>query len=413
MKIAIFSDCYLDLTGGIVQVINSQKAELEKLGHTVYIFSTGYPKSPETLTKLARQHIFQVPSCQLFFKGLTPVSRRPHIVERWLLKNHPELQDFDIFYVHYESGCSIAGLRLARQFKIPSIQMMHGREDVGEASIIPRGFRTLVAQLLNWFHSWYLPHPTHIRPDDYLARNTAAVKMWELMVNHANYADIVITPSEHFRKKLKHYGVTRPIKVVPNGYPDAKFPSKVTLKELALGEKLYLIWHSRVQGEKRILPFLQALTLITGKWQMEIYGDGTEFQKAQTYATKHHLPVKFHGNVKFEQLQKAILSAHLDVLVSYNYDTFGMTLIEAEAYGVPVFICDPDLREVIPTGGYVLSTPETPEAMAAALQDLLSHPERIAKMSSIMIKRRSEILISHRIQKLLEIFKDLTLKKKK
>lgn len=43
MKIAIFSDCYLDLTGGIVTTINAEKAELERRGHTVYVFSSAYP----------------------------------------------------------------------------------------------------------------------------------------------------------------------------------------------------------------------------------------------------------------------------------------------------------------------------------------------------------------------------------
>ena len=153
MKIAFFSDCYLDLTGGIVTSINAQKAELERRGHTIYIFSTGFPKSKTELKKLAEKNIFQVPSCKLCFLGLTPVSRRPKIIERWLLKNHPEIKDFDIYYIHYEAGCSIAGLRLAKQLKIPTVQVMHGREDMGETNIIPFGFRTIVAILLNWFHS--------------------------------------------------------------------------------------------------------------------------------------------------------------------------------------------------------------------------------------------------------------------
>ncbi len=67
MKIAFFSDCYLDLTGGIVSSINAQKAALEKNGHTVYIFSSGYPRSREKLKELAKNHIYQVPSCKDFF----------------------------------------------------------------------------------------------------------------------------------------------------------------------------------------------------------------------------------------------------------------------------------------------------------------------------------------------------------
>ena len=406
MKIAIFSDCYLDLTGGIVSSINAQKAALEARGHTVYIFSTGYRRSAEELAKLARDHIYVVPSCLLCFRGLTPVSRRPGKIERWLLENFSELRDFDVFYVHYEAGCSTAGLRLARKLGVPTVQVMHGREDMGVATVIPWGLRTLVGVLLNWIHSWFIPHPVKVARDDYLANTRAKARMWTLMVNHANCADLVLTPSGHFKKKLVHYGVSRPVKVLPNGYPDEKFPAEVEAKSLEPGETLRIIWHSRVQGEKRIMPFLEALRMVEGKWKMDAYGGGTELRKAQRYASKYRLPVKFHGDVPFERLQGAIGRAHLDVLASYNYDAFGMTLIEAEAYGVPVFFCDPDLSEVVPEGGYILASGPSPVEMAAALADLLAHPERIAEMSKVMIKHRSEVLVSRRVKELEKIFRD-------
>ena len=404
MKIAFFSDCYLDLTGGIVTSINAQKAELERRGHTVYVFSSGFPKTKAELEKLAKQNIFQVPSCDLCFRGLTPVSRRPKIIERWLLKNYSEIKDFDIFYIHYESGCSIAGLRLAKQLNIPSVQVMHGREDMGETNIIPFGFRTIVAILLNWFHSWYLPHKVEVKRDNYLANNFAKAKMWTMMVNHANYADLVLTPSEHFRKKLKHYGVKKEIKVLPNGFADEKLLKKLETRVLKEGEELRIIWHSRVSAEKRMMPFLHALKDVKGKYRLDVYGGGGDYFRAKRFTKRHHMNVKFHGTVKFDKLVKALETAHLDVLVSYNFDTFGMTLIEAEAYGIPAFFCDPDMKEVIPNGSYVFSKNETPEAMAEALNILLNHPEKIEQMSEIMLKHREEILVSKRIDSLEKIF---------
>lgn len=409
MKIAIFSDCYLDLTGGIVSSINAQKKALEARGHEVYVFSTGYRRTDAELRELAREHIYVVPSCRLFFKGLTPVSRRPGIVEKWILKNFAGLADFDVFYVHYEGGCSIAALRLARRLGVPSVQVMHGREDMGVSMVVPFGLRTVVGVLLNWFHSWYLPHPVKVARDDYLANTVAKAQMWTLMVNHANSADAVVTPSEHFRKKLIHYGVSKPVKVLPNGYPDDKFLAEVSVKSLEEGETLRIIWHSRVQGEKRIMPFLGALRLVPGKWRVEVYGGGTELGKARRYARRHRLPVKFYGDVSFGVVREAILKAHLDVLVSYNYDTFGMTLIEAEACGVPAFFCDSDLCEVVPAGGYVLADEPNPSEMAEALTELLEHPERIRKMSAVMCKHRSEVLISKRIVKLEKIFREVGL----
>lgn len=385
--------------------INAQKAELERRGHTVYIFSTGFLRSDAELTKLAKENIFVVPSCRWFFRGVTPVSRRPGIVERWLLENFTELREFDVFYVHYESGCSIAGLRLARKLDVRSVQVMHGREDAGEAAIVPLGLRTLVAWLLNWFHSWYLPHPVKILRDDYLARTRAAARMWELMVNHANYADAVVTPSEHFAKKLKHYGVKGVIQVCPNGYPDAEFPAEVKVKKLAPGEALRMIWHSRLFGEKRVMPFLEALALVGGKWQLDVYGDGADLKRARQYASRHGLRVTFHGVAKFDKVQKAIAESHLDVLASYNFDDYPMTLVEAEAAGVPVFFCDSDMKEVVPSGGYVLADGPAPAEMATALSDLLVHPERIEKMSAVMIKHREEVLISERIKKIEKVLK--------
>ncbi len=407
MKIAFFSDCYLDLNGGIVSSINAQKTALENLGHEVYIFSTGYPKSRTDLQLLAEQNIFQVPSCKLFFYKLTPISRRPKIIERWLLRKHPEIKNFDIFYVHYESGCSIAGLRLGKKLKIPTVQVMHGREDMGESNLIPFSLRTVVATALNWFHSWYIPHKTKVLRDNYLADTIAKAKMWTLMVNHANFADLVLTPSNHFCEKLVHYGVKTKIQVFPNGFPDNRFPQNPPVKELKSNETLKIIWHSRVSAEKRMMPFLQALTEVNGKYRLDVYGGGGDFFRAKRFARRHNLNVIFHGNIKFNDLVRAIAKSHLDVLVSYNFDTFGMTLIEAEAYGVPVFFCDPDMQEVVPKGSFIMSADASSEKMAEALNNLLAYPEQVKQMSEIMLEHRKEVLISHRIKTLIQYFHEV------
>ncbi len=404
MKIAFFSDCYLDLTGGIVTSINAQKQALEALGHEVVIFTTAYPKTSEQLKKLAREHIYVVPSCRFLVRGVTPISRRPRIIEKWLLREHPEIKDYDIFYVHYEAGCSIAGLRLGKKLIIPTVQVMHGREDMGVASIVPFGFRTITATLLNWLHSWYIPHPIKIHRDDYLADTIAKAKMWTMMASHANYADYVVCPSHHFAKKLTRYGVKKHIYIVPNGYRDAIFPTNPPQRILTPGEPLRLIWHSRLSGEKRILPFLQALTKVTGKCHLDIYGDGPDFKKAQRFARRHHLSAIFHGNVEFAKFQAALQKAHLDILASYNFDNYPLTLVEAEAYGLPVFICDPDMQEIVPKGGFILSKSESPTDMAATLNDLLTHPKKISQMSKTMLTHRDEVLISHRIKPLEQLF---------
>ncbi|MBQ6460867.1 glycosyltransferase [Candidatus Saccharibacteria bacterium] len=407
MKIAFFSDCYLDLTGGIVTAINLEKTELERRGHTVYVFSSSYPHSEEEIKKLAREHIYPVPSCKVFGRKLTPIARRPGVVEKWLRKNHPELQGFDIFYVHYEAGCSIAGLRLAKAFKIPSIQVMHGREDMGEATLIPFGLRTMVAVLLNWFHSWYLPHSVKVKRDNYLATTIAKAKMWTLMANHANFADLVVTPSEHFRKKLIHYGVKRQIIALHHGLSDDSFKKHPNPKSLHSGETLEIIWHSRVSSEKRIIPFLQALAIVKNGYHLSVYGDGVDFNKARRFAKKHHLNVTFFGNTNFQTIKKNLAKSHLDVLVSYNYDTFGITLIEAEADAVPVFLVDPDLTEVLVSGEYILASGPEPQQMADAITKIIEKPEIIEKISQKMLSHYGESTTSRKIGEFEKIAKTL------
>ena len=408
MKIAIFSDCYLDLTGGIVTVINSDKAALESLGHTVYVFSSSFPKTESEKQKLAKKHIYPVKSCQIFGRGITPIARRPRVIEKELEKDFPELKDFDIFYVHYEAGCSIAGLRFAKKYHIPSVQVMHGREDVGEEKLIPFGFRTIVAAALNMFHSWYLPHQNKIYHDNYLADTIAKAKMWTLMVNHANYADFILTPSEHFRQKLLFYGVNKPITALAHGINDAVVARKVTPKALRSGAPLEMIWHSRVSGEKRIMSFLAALKeLPRDQYHLSVFGDGPDLIKAKAFVKKNNLNVKFFGNADFEKIWQTLQKSHLDVLVSYNYDTFGMTLLEATAAGVPALIVDPDMQEILPKGGYVLADGPSPHDMAEAIKRIIKDPEIIQKMSLVQIGARSEKKSSLKIEKLEKIFKKL------
>lgn len=407
MKIAFFSDCYLDLTGGITTAINAQKKELERRGHTVEIFTSGYPRSDYERDQLAKQHIFIVPSCKIFGRGLTPIARRPRVIENWILKNHQEIHDFDVFYVHYEAGCSIAGLRLGKELGIPSVQVMHGREDMGETNIIPFGLRTFVARALNLFHSWYLPHHKFVERDEYLADSIAKARMWNIMVNHADFADIVITPSEHFKQKLQHYGVTNDIEVVPNGVYDGYFEPNLTPRVFSGNEPLRIIWHSRVSAEKRIMTLLRALADVKGEYRLDVYGGGGDYYRARRYVNEHHLDVVFHGNTDFRSVYHKILSSHLDVLISHNFDTFGMTLIEAESAGVPTLFVDPDMKEIVPEGGYIFASNPSSTAIASAINEIFEHPEKIEKMSRILLEHRDEVRISRSVDKLEKIFKQL------
>ena len=430
MKIAVFSDAFLGATGGIPTSTWGQKLELERQGHDVVLFSPAMRHDIEKVLgevdrkkslgdlkeQLYKQHnIVVVPSHNWLRIAKTPVSKRPEVVERFIEALYPEF-DFDVVHVQYEASCSIAGMRLARKNRVPLVQTMHGREDIGIYGNVPFGLRTIVTYFINISHGHYIPHLVKVKKDNLLAPTKIRAKMWEFMVNHANYADKVITPSQHFARKLKYYGVTRPITQVSNGIFDLP-----ELKERDFAHReLRIIWNARISHEKRFLSLLEALSLMKEPYLLSVYGDGNQLANAKRIVRERKMNVKFFGNVDNKEIFKALEKADLGILMSYGFDNQPMTILEAESIGLPVLLVDPDMKEVATDGGTILvpnenasydpkigTIGEAPSAKSVAktLDDLARHPVKLKQMSNEMIKHRAEVAESVQVEKLLEVYK--------
>ena len=398
MRIAVFTDIYAPwATGGIVSSIQAQKRELEKLGHTVVVFCPGFDSDDPT--------VVTVPTFKWLKINETAVARTPQEIETAILDQRPEFgREFDLVHAHYEAACSIAGIRLARRFGLPVVQTMHGREDMAIAVNVAPALRFGVAEALDLLHAQCLEHGVEVERDQFQAPTLTRARMWRLMVNHAESADIVVTPTRHFAEKLRHYGVTRPLRVVSNGVDEDLVTQEFQVRRLEEGAPLLMLWNSRVSHEKRIMPFLKAVAQLQRPYHLTVYGDGNDLKKAQRYARQQDLVVEFRGRRPRTEIIRQMGSAQLAIMASYNFDTQGMTLLEAKATGLPVFFCDPNMREVVPEGSYVLAAGPEPEAMAAALEALPAG--QIEKMSRVMMAHREEALQSAQIQKLLAVYQE-------
>lgn len=408
MKVAIFTDVFLDVAGGIPSSIQAQREYLAKNNISSIVFCPARPGSKVS------EGIFAVPSFKFFRPGGAPFAKRIKKVKRAILAAYPEF-DFDIVHVHYEGACSLAGMQLAREFRRPLVQTMHGREDVAAETNIPHPFKTLGGMLLCRLHRFGVPHPLKIKRDDYLAPTIVRARMWTLMVNHANFADVVITPSEHFKEKLQHYGVKKPFFVISNAISDEALMASFKAAGLDYkkpkafkyaGGELKLFWNSRVSKEKRMMPFLEALTLTKLPVKMEVYGDGNDLGRARRFAKNKGLKVNFHGQIDHTEMLQRMSRAELAVVVSYGFDNQPMTILEARAMGLPTLICDPDLQEVTGKGGLLAKGP-SPMEMAAALDGFLKEPEKLEKLSLLCIEERDTILQSVQIKKLIKLYQDL------
>lgn len=403
MKIAIFTDIYAPWgDGGIPSSIKAQKEELERLGHEVFVFCPGY--------NAREKNVITVPSHEYMEINGAMLSKRPEVVEKFVMGRFPNFADeFDLVHVHYEASCSIAGVRLARRFGMPLVQTMHGREDMAIQINVSAPLRKFVSRWLKKHHENYLPHSVVVKCDKFQAPNKIRARMWSLMVNHAEQADVVVVPSRHFGDKLEHYGVSKPICVVSNGISEDLVKKKFAVRKLKDSDVLKMIWNSRVSHEKRMMEFLEALKMLKRPYVVCVYGNGNDLQRAKSFAEKNNLKVKFYGHCRRQKIIDKMSESHLAIMASYNFDTQGMTLLEAEATGLPVFFCDPNMEEVVPQGSYVIAGGPEPEAMAIALDGMSA--ERITEMSQVMMEHRQEVLESEQIHKMLEAY-DIALGKR-
>lgn len=404
MKIAIFTDIYAPWgNGGIASSIRAQKMELEKLGHEVVLFCPGFDAK--------EKGVVNVPSHKWLRVSGSVIAKRPSVVESFVLEKFPDFTSFDVVHVHYEASCSIAGVRLAHKFNLPLVQTQHGREDVAISVNMPHPIKLLTATVLNTAHKSCLPHTIKVKRDKFQAPTLTRAKMWSLVVNHAEQADIVITPSRHFAQKIEHYGVSKPIMIVSNGIPDELTAEEFPVRELEDGGVLKMVWNCRVSKEKRIMPFLMALKNLKRPYVLHVYGNGNTLKRAKNYAKRHNLKVKFYGETDRKKIIKRMSDSHLSATVSYNFDVQPMTLLEAEATGLPVFFCDPAMREIVPYGSYLMAEGAEAEALQIALDSLKA--EDIAKMSKIMLAHSGDAAQSKQVKQLLKVYNLAIAKRRK
>lgn len=428
-RIAIFTDVFLGIPGGIPSSIRAQKTALVSLGHQVTIFCPGTQQDFENpLSQFGANHdpnIILVPTAKFLVNG-APFSKWTKYVTRFIEQKYPNLAEtFDLFHVHYEATTSMAGLLLAKKYGIKVIQTMHGREDMAIAINVPHPFKTLAATGINLIHRTTLkPIAKKSLKPDYqnteiknLAPTIARRQMWQMMVRQANLADQVITPSAHFAKKLQLFGVTRPISVISNGIADQEMTNFTPqVRSYQRSEPLRILWFSRLSKEKRILPFLESLKLAQElepnfRFIFTIIGDGNQMSKVQKFCKKHfdEASIKILGTIPHQEiLQKYTKDQHLSIINSYQFDTQGLTILEAAACNLPVIYADPDMSEIVPNHGGLCAKSPAPRAMAELLLEIYHQPELIQKLSQNLAASEKTYLQSHQIEKLLKLYRQLS-----
>ncbi|MCO6430440.1 MAG: glycosyltransferase [Deltaproteobacteria bacterium] len=140
--------------------------------------------------------------------------------------------------------------------------------------------------------------------------------------------------------------------------------------------------------------------------KLDIYGSSSLWGREEFLnhrEIEQALPgVKFHGKVSQSEIAKAMRGAAACVIPSIWFDPFPLVSIDAQAAGCPVVAFDVGgLREGILVGETGLVVPEiSEEALTAALDSLLSDPQRLVKMSEMCVQSRGRFTWDNVVEKI-------------
>jgi glycosyltransferase involved in cell wall biosynthesis len=357
MHIAMFSNTFLPMLGGIEKSVATFAADFRKAGHRCLVVTpemTGAEESDE--------ETLRVPSLKNI--GGSPFSL--HLPIPGLITT--KMDDFapDIMHSHHPFLLGDSALRSARRLDVPLVMTYHTLWD---------------------------------RYADFFPGETLKNIVVRLSVEYANLCDCVVAPSGSLASMIADLGVEAPVEVIPTGIDLALFSSGSRARGRALlGARDD--WHiagyvGRVGPEKNLAWLAQSaarwcrgdpLAHLAIVGPSEAYGPALrEIFEREGLADRLLLPGAFRGSA----LADAYAGLDLFTFTSKS-DTQGIVLAEAMAAGLAIAALDaPGAREAVTDAGNGVLLPggASQDDYASALARLFADPERRAAMGRMAARR--------------------------
>lgn len=360
MNIGLFTDTYYPQINGVAASVFMLKENLEKMGHTVYVFTTTDPEAPE-----GELHVYRLPSIP--FAG----ARRIGIFYHPGIARKIRALRLDLIHTHTEFSLGIFGRKTAKELGIPTIHTMHTIYE----------------------------HYTHYIAKTDTLDHAAKTLARKLSRHFCNTADAVIAPTEKVEEMLRTYGVGNRIAVIPTGINLEKFaPTRYSSGEIAAVKAEYglmdtdkvLLYIGRISKEKNLVEILQGLQEYLPRHpnvKFLLVGDGPDRKNIQslTHSLGMECQVMFAGEKPWERI--GLYYQLGDVFISASQsETQGLTFIEALAAGLPLIArADPCLDHVLDDGvnGFAFTDKS---GFLSALEAALSNDTILQNMSKAAIR---------------------------
>jgi phosphatidylinositol alpha-mannosyltransferase len=173
---------------------------------------------------------------------------------------------------------------------------------------------------------------------------------------------------------------------VPNGVDVVRFAEPAGAPEgLPPGRRI--LWVGRLDPQKGFGVMVDAFAQLARDLEevsLLVAGEGRDRVALRSLPRQARNRVVPLGAVAHDELPRYHAAATVFCSPAVGQESFGVTLVEAMAAGVPVVATDiPGYREVVRDGvDGLLVRPNDPEALAGAIRRVLSEPELAPRLSA-------------------------------
>jgi len=334
VRIGIFTDAYAPYISGVVTSEVMLKKALEKKGHQVYVVTVNLESFKYEYDEKTR--VYKIPGIpvginELRQSGVYPL-RAIKKIKKWNL---------DVIHTQTEFAIGTFARVLGKQLDIPVVHTYH----------------TMYEDYIHYVTKGYFDGISK-KIVEYITKFYCDKTIEELIVPTKKTYDL-------FKEKYKY---DRNVHIIPTGIEIERFYKEKLNKDkiLNLKKKLGLLndnvilYLGRISCEKRIDFLIKNHVNLTKKFEnckLLIVGDGPELEEYRKLVSKLKIEdnVIFTGKVPWDEVP--YYYAISDVFATNSdFETQGLTVIEAMAAGLPVVALDDDaFRNVVIDGltGYL------------------------------------------------------------
>ena len=414
MRIGFFTDFFRPQINGVSYSIDTFRAELEALGHEVYIFAP----SPSLRYKEKDPHVVRFPAIKgIFFEDyLTSVFFPPQAIRKI------EKLNLDVVHYHTPSQIGILGAYFAIHNGKPLVTTYH--TDLFEyvkhyPAVLPGtiALSLLAPVITGGGLDEYRSSLSSLKPERNVDRWNQKIVELGITLLH-NHCDAVVAPSLKMKKQLQSWKTNTMIEIIPTGVEEITTnPNDFTWLKRYQGitmDQEIVLFVGRLGGEKNVELVIRSFEQVHKRrpqTKLVIVGQGPDEERLKVLAAKL-LPAdsyKFTGFIDRHRLGALYQIASVFAFASMT-DTQGLVINEAACAGVPIVMVDHEITEVVKDGVNGLFAKNNAKDFAAKLLRVLQDDKLRRRLSQNGRELGAGFSPRREAEKLLRLYQEVMLR---